>query len=279
MTERVVAANVLPLYREPSSASEQVTQAITGARVQVAETQDGFARLVTADRYAGWAREAALTVLPDAPLPAVHISTLFAEVHAAPALQSLLLTKLVLGSRVARLPAPDDADFFCIALPDGQQGFICHSCLREPPTLAVEAIGTQAVSVALRLMGTPYLWGGCTPFGIDCSGLTQLAYAQSGVLLLRDADLQWRDRRFWPACEGQPLPAAQLEPGDLVVFSSREDTRATHIGLALGDGRFVHASSRGGGVRVDPCRSPDYAATYLGAIRLLPNADFSVKAA
>ena len=118
----------------------------------------------------------------------------------------------------------------------------------------IAALGRNIAEMAKRFIGTPYLWGGCTPFGIDCSGLTQLAYKLNGIQLLRDADLQFADKRFQRVEEEQPLETALLEDGDLVVFSRRDDKKPTHIGLALGDGRFVHA--RGGlGVRIDDCDS------------------------
>ncbi len=90
--------------------------------------------------------------------------------------------------------------------------------------------------------------------------------------------MQFADKRFGRVEEGQSLETAILDAGDLVAFSRRDDRSPTHIGLALGDGRFLH--SRGGfGVRVDFCDAPDYLAAYLGAIRLRADADFSVQSA
>ncbi len=144
------------------------------------------------------------------------------------------------------------------------------------------AVGAQAARVALRFIGTPYLWGGNSSFGLDCSGLVQMSYRLSGVQLLRDADLQWRDRRFERREEGIALVEADLGSGDLVVFSSTGNDparKATHIGIALGDGRFVHASGRRNGVYVDDCESKTYGAIYLGAARLSADADLAVEAA
>ena len=112
------------------------------------------------------------------------------------------------------------------------------------------AVGAQASRVAMRFIGTPYVWGGSSSFGVDCSGLTQIAYKLSGVQLLRDAELQWHDRRFVRVDEGNPFAEADLAAGDLVAFSKSGDGRATHIGIACGDGRFIHSSAGRGGVYV-----------------------------
>ena len=96
---------------------------------------------------------------------------------------------------------------------------------RVPRADLIAALGRNITETAKRFIGTPYLWGGCTPFGIDCSGLTQLAYKLNGIQLLRDAHLQFADRRFRRVEEGQSLDTAILEDGDLVVFSRRTDKK------------------------------------------------------
>jgi cell wall-associated NlpC family hydrolase len=90
----------------------------------------------------------------------------------------------------------------------------------------------HAVAVARQLVGTPYLWGGGTVRGIDCSALVQLAYALSGYALPRDADQQWAALRTVVGREA-------LAAGDLLFFA--RDGAVVHVALALGGARFVHA--------------------------------------
>jgi len=296
---RIVAQNVADVYEGPDAGSELASQALLGDHVHVSDTQGDFCRVMTEDRYGGWI--AARLLAPprdDSDSLVTTIATLFADVFSAPDAHSEMRTKLVVGTKAVLARRAEVGDWVPVLLPDDQLGYVHRVSLNlthahQPPqeldllralrdqvprTDLIAALGRNITETAKRFIGTPYLWGGCTPFGIDCSGLTQLAYKLNGVQLLRDADLQFADRRFERVEEGQPLETAILEDGDLVVFSRRADKKPTHIGLALGDGRFIHA--RGGqGVRIDDCDAPEYGGKYLGAVRLSPDAEFAVEAA
>ena len=295
----VVTQNVVNLYAKPNTSSGMVSQAILGDRVTVSDRKEGFCQVTMADQYQGWLADHTLA-LPrdDSDSLTTTIATLFADVYTAPDAHSELLTKLVVTSSVVLARRAGVSDWVPLALLYGQTGFVSRVSLniayayqppddlalmrafsdRVPRTDLIAALGRNIAETAKRFVGTPYLWGGCTPFGLDCSGLTQLVYKLNGVQLLRDAHQQFHDKRFRKVEEGQTLETALLEDGDLVVFSRRPDKQPTHIGLALGDGRFLHA--RGGqGVRIDDCDTPEYGQTYLGAIRLSPDADFSVETA
>ena len=290
----VVAQNVVNLYAAPNTSSEMVSQAILGDRVAATDRQSGFYSVTTADTYQGWLAEHTLAApCDDSDSLTTTIATLFADVYAAPDAHSELLTKLVVTSQVVLARRAGVDNWVPLDLPTEQTGFVHRVSLNlahEPEPASrlqtlpssigrealVAALGRNIAETAKRFVGTPYLWGGCTPFGIDCSGLTQRVYKLNGIQLLRDAHQQWNDKRFVRVEEGQTLETALLEDGDLVVFSRRPDKQPTHIGLALGDGRFLHARD-GQGVRIDDNDSLEYGETYLGTIRLSPDADFSIQ--
>jgi len=295
----IVAQNVADIYEEPDAGSGLASQAVLGSLVRMTGAQANFCRVTTEDRYGGWI--AARLLVPtrdDSDLLTTTIATLFADVFSAPDARSEMLTKMVVGTQAVLARRAGVGDWVPLSLPSDQVGYVHRVSLnlthssqppqeldllralgdRVPRADLIAALGRNITETAKRFIGTPYLWGGCTPFGIDCSGLTQLAYKLNGVQLLRDAGLQFADRRFQRVEEGQRLETAILEDGDLIVFSRPAHKQPTHIGLALGDGRFIHA--RGGqGVRIDDCGAPEYGATYLGAIRLSPDAEFTVEAA
>ena len=112
------------------------------------------------------------------------------------------------------------------------------------------------VSIALGYQGVPYVWGGASPGGFDCSGLVMYSYAQVGVSLPHSSYAMYN--------YGVGVPRDQLEPGDLVFFDG-----LGHVGLYIGNGLFVHAPHTGTVVQVSSLDSGWYSATFVGARRIL----------
>lgn len=121
--------------------------------------------------------------------------------------------------------------------------------------------GDAIVSTAKNLMGIRYVWGGTTTKGFDCSGFVQYVYKQNGVTLNRTANQQLSN--------GYSVSASDLQPGDLVFFHGTYATSgASHVGIYIGDGQFIHASSGKGCVVISNLWSNYYANHYLGARRI-----------
>lgn len=135
------------------------------------------------------------------------------------------------------------------------------------PPLMILGGSADVVQTALAVLGSPYQWGGTAENGFDCSGLIQYSYGRHGIRLPRMS----RDQA--EAGAAVPPALASLLPGDILVFASRPGGQVTHVGLYVGEGKFVHSSSTGVRVsRLDPL-DPDgkyWIPKWVGARRVLP---------
>ena len=124
----------------------------------------------------------------------------------------------------------------------------------DTPTAPLPAGHPEAASVAARYLGVPYVWGGATPAGFDCSGLVVYVYSQLGIVLPHFTGALW--------ALGVPVPRDQLQPGDLVFFDALD-----HVGIYIGANEFIHAPHTGDVVRVSTMTG-NYATGYVGARRI-----------
>jgi cell wall-associated NlpC family hydrolase len=119
-------------------------------------------------------------------------------------------------------------------------------------------VGSKLVSIANRYVGVPYVWGGNTPKGFDCSGFTKYVFSNAGIALPRLADEQYR--------LGSPVSRPNLIPGDLVFFTTY-CPGVSHSGIYVGNNKFISATSSGG-IRVDSMSSGYWSSRYVGAKRV-----------
>ncbi|HET7746619.1 MAG TPA: NlpC/P60 family protein [Vicinamibacteria bacterium] len=270
----VVIAAVENMYSAPDATRDVVSQAFLGQPVKVVETRDGFARIETPDRYRGWIPSAAIFTYPapGAPRyasrgPVAEVTSLMANVYREPDVTSARpRTQAPLGARLEVVEAPAGADgkpgrWITVRLPTGERGYVQRGDVKLTEAGAAVPRGgpEDLVRTARRFLGIPYLWGGISPMGVDCSGFTSRVYAVNGVVLPRDARLQFDDP------QAVPVERAALQPGDLLFFGQK---RITHVGMYVGDGRFIHATTHETPVvqesRLD---DPHWTALFKGARR------------
>jgi gamma-D-glutamyl-L-lysine dipeptidyl-peptidase len=234
MVDRVyVRAAIAPLHGEPRVSSPQISQRLAGQMLDVLESRDEWARVRGEDRYEGWMHRGYLRT--DDPSPNGRLSL-------GCGLKGGRL--LPLGARLAR----EDVVVAGEAIAPAER-------VRRFP---VDPAATARTAVEL-FVGTPYQWGGITPWGADCSGLVQTVWWLHGVNVPRDA--------YQQAELGEPgsMRLEELTAGDLLFFSDRTDGRITHVGIATGPRGMVHLGLGRGGYAVE--RLDDAEDPYVAVLR------------
>ncbi|ODN72383.1 C40 family peptidase [Methylobrevis pamukkalensis] len=224
-TARRIVAPVVDLRPEPRSDKGIDTQMVRGEPFTVYDVNaEGWAwGQAEIDGYVGWLPAEALGPADPAPTHRVAVASTF--VYPGPDMKLPRGDLLPLGAALAVIGTRRVRDLDYGILPDGGAVVLTHlETVGAPPQ-------PDFVAVATGLAGTPYLWGGRTAFGLDCSGLVQLALARAGVPAPRDSDMQASG--LGEAVE--PGDLAALRRGDLLHWKG-------HIAIAEGNGRMVHAN-------------------------------------
>lgn len=225
---RQVAAPSLPLRREPRFDAPLDTEVLHGETVTLYDEQEGWAWVqLHHDNYVGYVPSGGLVT--DVTAPTHRVSVLRTYVFPEPDSKVPPLAMLSLN---ARIPVEKIAGRY-LRLRNGGFVYARHA-------LPVGDLAQDYVTVAEGFLGTPYLWGGRTSVGLDCSGLVQLAVAAAGHAVPRDADMQAAE-----AGHAVDWQAAALERGDLVFWDG-------HVGLMTSPESFLHANAHHMAVEREP---------------------------
>jgi gamma-D-glutamyl-L-lysine dipeptidyl-peptidase len=224
--------SVVPCRREPAGTSEMVTQLLFGEQYEVIAPGDDWMQIRTsADSYECW-----LSAKQHAPISRQTYQEL--RSHRMQFAQDLVQ---VVHNKLLKTTYP-------ITIGAALPGYRDHLLSFDDYLFSYEGAATSGkkgsasdlVSTSFLFLNAPYLWGGRSPFGIDCSGFTQMVFRLNGIMVPRDA---WQQ-----AALGEPLSfVEEAVAGDLAFFDN-EEGRITHVGMLIGNGQIIHAS---GSVRID----------------------------
>jgi cell wall-associated NlpC family hydrolase len=245
-----VHAPVADLRATADAASELVDQVHHRERLRVLGSYGQWHYVQAEDHYFGWIHESRCQVLSATGGPRVGVA--LAAIRAAPDPGAPIMAHLPAGTPIPEVQKPEPPAGW-IRAADGYVSLddvVASQDLPHRPPTAADLLAT-----AEAFLGVPYLWGGTTAQGMDCSGFVQQVYRLNGIRLDRDADQQATEGR------GVDVPAA----GDLIFFG-RE--RVTHVALATGERTFIHAPQAG--AKVERGELPAAGRTVLAMRRYLP---------
>ncbi|GAB4107784.1 C40 family peptidase [Echinicola sediminis] len=264
----VVTLSVANIRSAPKHSAELATQATMGTPLQVLKKEDSWYLVQTPDKYISWVDAAGIEVMDERSFQTwdkaekVVFTGLLGYVYEDQS-EAAMVSDLTAGNLLELLDT--DKEHYRVQLPDGRSGYI----KKETAQLFGDWISSREltdeklISTAHNMMGVPYLWGGTSIKGVDCSGFTKTIYFLNGQVIPRDASQQ--------IMEGELVDTDKdwknLKVGDLLFFGRKatEDSpeRVVHVGMWIGNDSFIHSRGR---VRVssfDP-ESPHYDAYELG---------------
>lgn len=294
----VVTFSESHLREEPDYTAELGTQALMGSIVEIIAEEGYWRQVVTSEPYTAWCTDMGLVEMNEEALKAYQESPKYiciatiSSVREKPSESAQKISDLTMGCQI-RIAHKDSkkgpkkivkGKWAQVMLPNGQTGWTPVKDLEELNTWMDSRNGnvTQIIKTAKMFMGTPYLWGGATAKGLDCSGLTRLVWYMNGRHLPRNASQQVNTGREIIMDIDHSIPAdsfnfkaemvkriKNLKPGDLIFFGTPgnmlKKERITHVGIYIGNGRFIHSSQI---VRINSLipGSEDY---YSNSYRLL----------
>jgi len=224
-----VYASIAPLHGEPRVSSPQISQRLAGHRLTVLAHDGDWLRVRGDDGYEGWMHRGYLRISSDASAGSttkrlLSLGCVVRDATTGVTRALPLAAWISSGESVISGEAVNAAS---------------HARTFRKDQLSIAATALE------RFAGTPYQWGGITPWGADCSGLVQTAYWLHRIMLPRDA---WQQA---DAGVDAGRNIARLEPADLLFFRERPDRRITHVGMGLGGSRMVHLALGRGGYAVE----------------------------
>ncbi|MBV1888376.1 MAG: C40 family peptidase [Urechidicola sp.] len=222
--------SIVPLRMEPSDQSELISQVLFGEHFKVLEMRSKWSRVrLSYDNYEGWIDNKQFLEISENEYHKLNDSNLFLSGE----LIDFITDK---NQDLITIPLGSTLPFY----QNNKLSILKSNYEYDGSILGKKISKNQLINTAFMYLNTPYLWGGKTPFGIDCSGFTQMVYKLCGYKLLREASFQ--------ATQGEVLSfIEESEPGDLAFFDNAEGI-IVHVGIIMKDNYIIHAHGK---VRID----------------------------
>ena len=247
----VINLSVANFRSKPDHIAELVTQGLLGTPVKVYKKgEDGFYLIQTPDNYISLLDDDGVEFMNKGEMnvwlssPKIIYTKEFGFSYTDADENSQTVSDLVAGNLLKIMG--EDSDFFLGKYPDGRTAYIKkdEAKLFNDWYNALNPTGETIINTAYRFMGIPYLWGGTSTKGMDCSGFTKTVYFLNGIILARDASQQVNTGELVDTKDGWQ----NLQAGDLLFFGRKADEnrkeRITHVAIYIGDGDFIHAAGR-----------------------------------
>jgi hypothetical protein len=244
----IVNLSVANIRSKPYHPAELATQALLGTPVKVLKYDDGFYLIQTPDGYISWVdSDGIVRVTKDeldnwlAKDKVLYIKECGFSFSGADS-ENKRVSDLVMGDLLVK--TGEEGDFTRVSYPDGREAFIENDYLMDFNLWldTVTASEENIVETAFNFMGIPYLWGGTSSKGMDCSGFTKTVYFMNGLVLPRDASQQVHTGELVDTQNG----FGNLIPGDLLFFGRKatkdKKEKVTHVAIYIGDTEYIHAS-------------------------------------
>ncbi|ARV07733.1 glycoside hydrolase [Polaribacter sp. SA4-10] len=276
----VARNSVINIRSKPKHSAELGTQGLLGMSLKVLDKKGDFYRVQTPDNYISWVDKGGITRMNKTQFDAwnqskkIIFTQNFGYVHVDKSVNSEIISDITLGGILQYVS--EDNVFYEVKYPDNRIGFVNknEAVIYNYWLKNLESPKENIESIAKKMNGFPYLWGGTSSKGIDCSGFTKMVYLMNGFIIPRDASQQI----YAGKTVDNNLTFEGLQKGDLLFFGRKatEDKkqRVTHVGIWLGNdkGEFIHAS---GNVHLSSInkKEPNYDEfnknRYLGSKRYL----------
>lgn len=243
----LVKISVANLRGRATHSAELVTQASMGTPLTILKRTPGWSLIQTPEGYISWVDNGGIVSLTDEEFATWKSAdkliylTPYGASYESPNTKSQVISDLVAGNILELVG--DNNGFYEIRYPDGKIAYIEKA--NAKPYLewvsSVDQSQEDLVSSAKKMMGSPYLWGGTSPKGMDCSGFTKTIFFLNGLVIPRDASQQIHTGELVDSTKN----FENLEPGDLLFFgkpaTDTQKERVIHVGMWIGDNKFIHA--------------------------------------